>query len=223
MLAQLPRQNIRSPFCTCGMGNEKDSDRPQLDQPGHLGLIWLLERVGLFWSCVGLTDPGGNRQGLGLAGEVWGQGQWPCSCWLRDHQGWQSKDTSGRDNAIVWLSSFQEGHQWCTQPGWDARLPFLVTPLCPWNHCWQCWVEGTHGTCFAILSWSLQSSLVCGRQVPSSHTHDVIPFGWKVKRHCTGSAISWGPAVTSGLCVTPLLSVATQDARGSMERPGKIG
>lgn len=55
-----------------------------------------------------------------------------------------------------------------------------------------------------------------------SHTH-CDPLWLAVKRHCSGSAISWGPAVTSGLCVTPLLSAATQGARGSMERPGKIG
>lgn len=124
----------------------------------------------------------------------------PALCWLRDCRGWQSKDTNGKDSAIVWL-----GHQRCTQPGWGARLPLLVllTPLSPWNHCWQCWVEGTHGTCFAIPSWPLPV-IPCTWQAgsPLSHTRTMMPFGWK-SRDTAVALPSLGDQLGHLACVSP--------------------
>lgn len=79
-----------------------------------------------------------------------------------------------------------------------------------------------HLLCHPFLAPSSHPLYVAGGFPPLSHTHyDAL---WlEIKRHCSGSAISWGPAGTSGLCVTPLLSAATQGARGSMGRPGKTG
>lgn len=68
---------------------------------------------------------------------MWGEGQSPCSCWLRDHQGWQSKDTSGKGSAIVWLNSFWEGHQRCAQHQYPHTPRSRIVSLA--GTCWRAW------------------------------------------------------------------------------------
>lgn len=180
MLAQLPKLHVRSPSHPCVMGSGKNPDLPQLDQPRCLGLIWLLERDGLFWSCV--LDPQ-SQEGTG---RIWG---WEVRCGVKD-----SGPAPAGPSGLA-----EQGHQWegqchCTAEQLSGGTPEVHAARVGCKT--SCSPDPTlplepllavlgRGETWHLLCHPFQASyLLLG-------IHPVIPFGWK-SRHTAMLLLSLG-------------------------------